>query len=516
MAPIRHILVFFFLVYLSISVFSQSNLCPPVNAGNDTIICSQTAVQLLASTGYMSYEWSPSTGLNNPYIQNPVASISGNITYTVTAVTSDTNLVTNGDFSQGNIGFTNDYSYSINYSPCNYYVGTTFFNSSFAITDHSPSVDDMFMSIDGCTFQSVLWEQTITAIPSNADFDFEFWATRAGANQPIFAIYYIGNITGVEIIDTLYGVVPMGPAAVWDQYTVPSWNSGNNTSVTIRIVCLTNMVMGVDFAMDDISFTTQSCSSVDSVSIFYVHVPPPTMPADTIVCQHNIFPALQASGQNIQWYSSPSVSLGNTAPVPNTDVATSTTYYCSQTIQGCESDLDSMTIDILEIPYFDLGPSFTVCVGDEIKIGPNDDSPWTYQWMDAVQATPLVIADDEDKTYILTGENFCGSYTDSIRINRDECLCYFYYPNAFTPDGDTHNETFKPVYDCRLEEYDMRIFNRWGELIFESRNPDEGWAGLYNNHPAEQGIYTVQINYAALHGTKKIYKSAIDKLTLVK
>jgi len=57
---------------------------------------------------------------------------------------------------------------------------------------------------------------------------------------------------------------------------------------------------------------------------------------------------------------------------------------------------------------------------------------------------------------------------------------------------------------------------RWGELIFESRNPDGGWTGQYKNKPAEQGMYIVQINYAALSGTKKIYKSITDKLALVK
>ena len=64
----------------------------------------------------MYYQWSPSSGLNNPFILNPTANITGPITYTLTAYGNDPdnqNLVVNGDFSGGNIGFSSDYTYVV-------------------------------------------------------------------------------------------------------------------------------------------------------------------------------------------------------------------------------------------------------------------------------------------------------------------------------------------------------------------------------------------------------------------
>ena len=515
MRIIRYIFSLYFLLFGSMSVLGQTP-CPTLSAGNDTIICSVTNVQLSASAGFDAYEWSPAVGLNNRNIRNPTALISNDMGYQVKATLNSIDLVTNGDFSLGNVGFISDYTFQNFYNPCYYTVMPTFF-STFAIQDHSPSADNMFMSIDGCYTPSVLWEQTINPILIHENYNFSFWATRAGANQPIFAIYFIGNVTGIEVLDTLYGIVPLNDDIVWDEYAVPTWNSGNNTSVTIRIKCLTSQSYGVDFAMDDITLKGASCILTDSIHISYINAQPPIMPSDMAVCQHVFLPPLQAVGQNIQWYASLTSGTGSgLAPVPDTDGNLPVTYYATQTISGCESDMASVTIDIVTIPYFDLGPDAIYCIGEEIKIGPDAQSPNGYTWMDSLHVTPRVISDEDTNSFILHAQNFCGSHVDSIQITWDECLCYFYYPNSFTPNDDIHNETYKPVYDCRMEEYDMRIFNRWGELIFESQNPDNGWAGQYKNKPAEQGMYIVQINYAALSGTKKIYKSITDKLALVK
>jgi gliding motility-associated-like protein len=76
---------------------------------------------------------------------------------------------------------------------------------------------------------------------------------------------------------------------------------------------------------------------------------------------------------------------------------------------------------------------------------------------------------------------------------RDE-LVYF-VPNAFTPDGDQHNNTFKPIFYSGWNPFDytLLIFNRWGEVIFESRNSDVGWDGTYAGIPVQDGVYIWKI-----------------------
>lgn len=81
----------------------------------------------------------------------------------------------------------------------------------------------------------------------------------------------------------------------------------------------------------------------------------------------------------------------------------------------------------------------------------------------------------------------------------------FYVPNAFTPDGDIHNNTFLPVFTSGYDPYDYHliIFNRWGEIIFESFNSEIGWDGTYSDHLAEDGVYIWKIVFKENKTDKK-------------
>ena len=68
-----------------------------------------------------------------------------------------------------------------------------------------------------------------------------------------------------------------------------------------------------------------------------------------------------------------------------------------------------------------------------------------------------------------------------------------------TPDGDLFNETFQPVFTAGYDKYDyhLTIFNRWGEIVFESYDADKGWNGAYGDGGLVQdGVYIWQIEFA--------------------
>ncbi len=77
----------------------------------------------------------------------------------------------------------------------------------------------------------------------------------------------------------------------------------------------------------------------------------------------------------------------------------------------------------------------------------------------------------------------------------------FYVPNTFTPDDDMYNQVFKPVFTSGFDpfNYNLMIFNRWGELIFESNDVNIGWDGSYGSDGeislVQDGTYTWKINY---------------------
>lgn len=73
----------------------------------------------------------------------------------------------------------------------------------------------------------------------------------------------------------------------------------------------------------------------------------------------------------------------------------------------------------------------------------------------------------------------------------------YYVPNTFTPDGNEMNPVFTPVFSSGIDSSDfkLQIFNRWGEVIFESKDLQIGWDGTYNGIPSPEGIYTWRIEF---------------------
>ena len=512
------------LYLLSVSVAGRAQTSCTLDAGPDAEACGGATVHLSATPGFDSYVWTPATGLDNPGIANPTATVTGDITYRVTAVRANTGTETewlsNGDFSQGNTGFTTQYDNDGLYSPCHCTVTNTFFGTSIPIYDHSPGAGGNFLSVDGCVETRVLWEQTLPLIDPHSDYDFSFWATRAGVSAPVFEIHYIGNVTGEVNIGSFNGILALTDAVIWDRYVLPSWNSGNNTSVTIRLITPQANGYGVDYAMDDFSFVSKNCVRSDEVTLRVLTVPPPLMPADEKLCRDVTPPALQATGENIRWYNAPGGTGTPTAPVPFTGVPGMREYFASQTVNGCESGLASVRVEVIGPPSLELGtaPEQSTCIGETYKLGVEEVPGWQYMWSDSVKGSLRVVSSENTgtQTYILTVSAECGSRSDSVSLRWDECRCQVYWPGAFTPDGDMNNPVFKPAYDCRIREFVLRVFNRWGETVFESHHPDEGWNGERNGKPAEEGLYMWQVNYVALSGTKKIYESTTDRVILVR
>ena len=213
--------------------------------------------------------------MNKSYILSGIVGALLGITFNVNA---QTNLLVNGDFSMGNIGFTSGQIYGPYYSPCYYYVAPTFFtHPDTTLIDHTPTSDGMYMSIDGCSPATILWEQSVPVIQTNCNYNFSFWATRADYIAPVFEIHMIGDVTGDDIVGYLYDILYTG-TWTWDQYSIPVWNSGANTTVTIRVINVETNPAGNDFGLDDFSFKGE-CAGANAIAdaentVYNVHLFP--------------------------------------------------------------------------------------------------------------------------------------------------------------------------------------------------------------------------------------------------
>ncbi len=135
----------------------------------------------------------------------------------------------------------------------------------------------------------------------------------------------------------------------------------------------------------------------------------------------------------------------------------------------------------------------------------------TYEWNFGDNATssdlnPIHLFPEEAGIYQVTltafNEQGCEN-TTQLDVNiLDELL--FYVPNSFTPNGDEYNNSFKPVFGSGFdhENYQLMIYNRWGQVVFESSNLNVGWDGTtQNGDPAQDGTYTWSMKLQASTNT---------------
>lgn len=117
----------------------------------------------------------------------------------------------------------------------------------------------------------------------------------------------------------------------------------------------------------------------------------------------------------------------------------------------------------------------------------------------STKTNPKYVYDPEIiRNYMVTlvAKNEYGC-TDTARVilkMKEDIVLYV--PNTFTPDGDQFNNVFKPVIGEGFDhlEYELLIFNRWGELVFESHDVNYGWDGTYLGRTCQDGTYVWKIN----------------------
>lgn len=167
----------------------------------------------------------------------------------------------------------------------------------------------------------------------------------------------------------------------------------------------------------------------------------------------------------------------------------------------CGSAGDTINVDYLNLPKVNLGNDTSLCRGDIIMIDVSSTGT-DYLWQDHSNDPIFYIS--EEGVYWVEVSNLCGIDTDSIIISDGNCNCKIFVPNAFTPDGDGKNDGFLILAKCDFIEYDLKIFDRWGGLIFESKDPNKAWDGRVTGRICEAGTYVYRVSYRFGGNTGKV------------
>ena len=152
-----------------------------------------------------------------------------------------------------------------------------------------------------------------------------------------------------------------------------------------------------------------------------------------------------------------------------------------------------------------MGEDKEFCAGDVIVLGSNLSNIYSYLWEDGSTSPTRTV--NKTGTFKLTASNECGSFSDEIIIIPGECVLAV--PNAFTPNGDGKNDVFRVSKTTPLASFNMQVFNRWGQKIFESRDQSQGWNGTIDNRNCDPGNYPYVIQYRKIDGTVAVLKGVL-------
>lgn len=151
--------------------------------------------------------------------------------------------------------------------------------------------------------------------------------------------------------------------------------------------------------------------------------------------------------------------------------------YIIQYSDKCLKGNDTFIISLDSIPSGFLPQDTTFCDSVELKV--KVPASWkSSKWWDGLNGTDRTLKGEG--IYIINYEGKCGNVSDSIRINRIPDDYRLQLANVFTPGSDGFNDFYR-VPLKNYSKFDIRIFNRWGEKVFHSRDPQYSWNGKVEN-----------------------------------
>jgi gliding motility-associated-like protein len=385
-----------------------------VNAGNDTTVCPGAPVQLNATSTtppITSWTWTPTTGLSNPNIPNPIASPTVTTVYTVTAsngqcTTSDdvTIIVNNSAFN-----YTAAQNDPVCFSDCNGSATVTVTSGSGPFTyTWSPSGGN------GATASNLCAGTYTCVITASVGCTGTQTFNITQPNQLTVSL----STAPTDCNDST-GTATASPTGGTGPYTY-LWNDGQSTQTATGLWVGTDSVVVMD---------VNGCLTTQTVSVIMATPPVAAFtatPPGIIQGQTTQLDASGGLGNTYLW--SPVTDLSCTTCANPVATPQQTTTYCvvvSDSTTGCV-DSTCLRIDV-EIP----------CTSGGL----------------------------------------------------DKLL-----PNAFSPNGDGTNDAFCIPYNVCISTFELKIYDRWGEKVFETNNMQNCWDGTYKGEMLNRGLYVYYLD----------------------
>lgn len=444
-------------------------------------VCDGGTVQLQAHGGD-TFEWFPTTGLNNPFIADPIATLNEPFTYSVAvsgACGTDTASI---DLA----------------------IGTpTGLAGSDTVTCAGTPVP--ISASGGATYA---WS------PANSLDDASSPTPNASPGDTTMYIVVITTEEGCVSQDTVVVNVEvdvpdpvLSDTAVCLGFSVPLHASGGHAyewSPTPGITELFTPDPEVSPTSDAwyVVQVSNSCgSSTDSAFVDVQEVIADAWP-DTLVCPGQPVVLFASGGLSYSWQPSASLSAPDSSITVATPPAPTTYTVTATNALGCVGT-SSLLIQHFPQPQVNAGHDTGIDYGDMAQlVGYGTGSMiWSPALSLSCDSCVAPVASPEHTTVYtveLTDANGC-KVTDQVTVFVNGAL---YVPNTFTPDGDGVNDAFF-AFATEIAEFRMLVFNRWGEQIFATNQLGPAWDGTYHGVESPIDTYVWRVDLKELNGKKR-------------
>ena len=489
---------------------------PPlsVQPGPDTITCVNNSIQLHANvTGgnypAYTYVWSPATYLSSATVENPIATPANTITYTVTAIptalpacsvrnTVKVTVLQGFDLANNDTAICFGAHVQLN-----------------AIGD--PGYTYTWTPATGLDNPAI----TNPVSTPNSTITYTVTASRAGCRDSAQSIT-INVQPGPSVnigpdVTMCYGdTLTMHPVIIPDTFAsyTYSWTPGNafNFPTAKNPVFTASDTTTIKLTVK----TPAGCIGDDERVINVVPNNFVTISADTALCPGYSAQLHVSGGDSYLW--TPSIYLSNdTIPDPVATPPSTTIYtvYARNNSFGCR-DTQQVMVTIHPHAVISLPDTVTIYPGDSYQINPGGNCLY-FQWfppagLSVANIANPVAAPVVSTRYHVTATTEEGCVTSDSMDVRVELESLIDMPNAFSP-GSAPNAIFKPVHLGNVTMKYLRVFNRWGQKVFESNNINEGWDGTFGGKPQEMGVYIYMVEAQLPSG--KIFQKQ-GNLTLIR
>jgi gliding motility-associated-like protein len=288
--------------------------------------------------------------------------------------------------------------------------------------------------------------------------------------------------------------------------TIHQWTwtlQGGDDTVTQGPGYVTSFSSAGVYEMQLVTRTKEGCISAPVSKTFAVNAAPQiTMEAEDACFRepvdfmaNNLDPSIQVS----RWYWD--LGNGNTAATQNVQYnypggGQYLVKLMAESANGCKTDTINRTVNIYSTNAF-AGNDTVVTTNEPIQL--RGTGGVLYRWSPATGlnnpdiANPVAIIQN-DTRYVLTAYTPLGcATTDTVYLKALKGPA-IYVPNAFTPNGDGRNDKFRFIPVGMKEIYYFRIFNRYGQLMYQSKTMQPGWDGTVNGKPAPAGSYVWMVS----------------------